>query len=179
MTTLERLASESTYAETHKWIYKLVLDMKGKYKRLDMDEAVREAYLGYCEAYKTYNAKTGSFTNWVQVKVRSKLLDLIRNTAIELKKAKRLVRNYEFDTLPSHSVPEFNLREWLSTLSDDARKVAELVVFEPPIDIKLLLKQVGDKRKIAYRLAIKEFLREAKWSKLRIKRTFNEIRRAL
>lgn len=178
MQAVLQMAANETYLELERWVYALVWETRRRWPLLDGEEVLRTAFFAYSQAYDTYNPKKGSLTNWVTNKIRGAMKNLIREEITKAKRAARYIKDFDLQLLPLPEQPQFNLEEWMSRLSPDGQKVAKLV-FNPPIDIRVLLKQIGEKRKLAWRLAIKEFLRECNWSNRRIRKVFTEIKESL
>jgi len=184
MSKIDRsIPANETYKDLERWVNKLIHQAAFRWPNVNTAELRSAAYLGYCVAYQTYEPDRGAFSTWVGLKVKTAMLEYVRAQIAKAKKVEALFSQlvpdpFAFDT-PEQPKSKFRVNEWLHQLSPDAKKVAKLVLFDPPIDIKLLLKQFGEDRKDAYRRAIKTFLTEINWSRDRIKKAFQEIKESL
>lgn len=173
---LSRYAADETFADVKAFVHKLVNDFVSVYK-LDKEEVTSAAYFGYCQAYHTYDHRHQTeFTTWVGFKVKKRLLDLLRKTTLE-KKGKVTSLDDNLIDVPERSY-DFNFVEWAETLSRAARTIASLAVYQP-IDIKLLLAQMGEDSPSNWRYALREFCLERHWESEWISNAFQEIKERL
>jgi RNA polymerase sigma factor (sigma-70 family) len=176
--------ADETYEEVRRWVSALVTKAKQTWPNLNKHEARNEAYLGYCQAYATYDPSKCSFMRWVTVKVRSAILDYMRKEINRAKKATKLFSQIEaasdepFEP-EARDVRKFEVNRWMSQLSPDARRVSKLVLFSVPARLKEILAQGDEDKKLAYRNAVRRYLAEQGWPKRRTDRAFAEIKLAL
>jgi len=163
-----------TFQEVEKFIQSISNGFLEAYN-LDYDEVKSAAYLGFMQAYKSYVHKKGEFTTWVGHKVKRRLLDLLNK---HIKDGKRPLAQIDLRLYPEKDPPDFDVNDWLDGLSKDARIVAKLVL-KVPIDIRVLMTQLGEDSPGNWRQAIREFLDERGWAKKRVTRTLIEIKEAL
>jgi hypothetical protein len=171
---LSRYAADETFADVKAFVHKLVNDFVAVY-HLDKEEVISAAYFGYCQAYHTYDHST-EFTTWVGFKVNKRLLDLLRKTILE-RKGKVISLDDNLIDVPERSY-EFNFVEWAETLSKAARTIASVAVYQP-IDIRLLLAQMGEDSPSNWKYALREYCLERKWDPQWVVDAFTEIKERL
>lgn len=176
-TAFAQYAMNHTYAEVERLVHGLAWPLARKFRE-QKEEIFAEAYLAFVEAATDYDPTVARFTTWVGNKVSKKLLRWLK------KEAKWTARNLpteELDYVPQHEYEEeqkFNLKQWVAGLSEDAQLVTSLV-FQPPMDIIMMVINIGYETPESFRSAARTFLREKGWSDRRIRRTFMEVRAAL
>jgi len=165
-----------TFEEVRWLVHSFINQYYRKY-RIDRDLLVAAAYYGFMQAYGTYDPRYGEFTTWVGVKVKRRLSDELRK---KINERKRVATGAGLDLLPDPEViePEFDTVAFFRKLSDDAQTVAGLVISKP-IDVRLVLSQLGPDSPANWRQALREVLGELGWEKDRIHKAFLEIKEAL
>lgn len=168
-----------TFDEVRNLIYSRVNIFYRKYK-LNREDLISAAFLGFMQAYDTFDPKIGEFSTWVCHKVDNRLKDELK--AVIDRQNRKTYTGFEqhyLELIPKKEIyQDFDPVEWLERLNEDARRVAS-VVLTKPIDIKLLLGQLGGETSHNWRQALREFLAEIEWDSDRIKATFASIKEAL
>lgn len=174
MTSIVRLAAETSYHDVRKLVQKEVSCFVKARPGFPYDQAVSAAGLAYARAYRSYDPDRAAFTTWVAQKVRGGLLDQVEADARVWSRERGHAR------IPD-DVPEpegWTVREFLEGLSDDAQQVV-LLVFDQPIEVSVSLAQMGGESPVNVRSAVREFLGDLGWTAGRIASTFREIKEAL
>ena len=175
---MKKVAVTETFLEVQPLIHDFVNQFYTRY-RIDKDRLVSAAYLGFMQAYDSYDPKIAEFTTWVGTKVQNRLRDEVRRYVKEYKKYRT---GHEEDYLESVPVPapppEFDEQAFLQKLTEDAKVVAALVLTKP-IDVQLLLRQLGPESPANWRQAMREYLTEIDWSPERVRKSFLEVKGAL
>jgi hypothetical protein len=170
-----KVAITSTFDEVKNLIYLLCWEFSRGY-RIDHEVCIAEGYYAFLQAYDSFDISSDvPFSNWVKIKVMSRLKDLLRK---RIKESKRFVSLTDEHDKAKEVYSLFDIKEWLKGLSKDGRKVAKLVLY-PPMDIKWYLGKFGYLSGGNYRQALREVLREMDWDEDRIKNTFIEIKEHL
>lgn len=170
-----------TYLDMAIQIKGMVHSFRKKY-RIDEDEAYSAARLGFVLAYNTYDPeKVESFDKWVSTKVWSVLFASLRRQYRDSRRPLETTGDDPMsylDSFPDDEPPGFNLQDFLHELTDDAKHVV-VMVFNPPKKVQKTVKAFGEDNEINLRMAVKQFLTDAKWSANRIRKAFREVRNAL
>lgn len=169
---------ENGLVSTYHDIERMLLKICSKYKggKIQWDDLVATARLGYMKAFRSYDPSMADFTTWAYRKVKNE----IQNEFRKINKVPQLTEDGNFDT--PCKVPTFNFKEWKETLSEDARQAIELLIApKMPAKMKRLYKKVGGVDEYdKMRSALREYLiRDLKWKRTRVRKCFNEIREKL
>lgn len=162
MTPVAIVAANETYDEVKRLITRIVKDFATRYQ-LNYHETTSAANEAYAHAYVSYDVNRGAFTTWVQFKVTKGLQEELRKQH----RRSRIELSDEIDTEPAPTPRAFVLSEFLDNLSSDARIAARLA-------LRIRSRPINDMRHW-----VKQHLRDAGWTRRRIKQAFQEVKRAL
>lgn len=161
MTPVAIIAANETYDDVKRLITKIVKGFATRY-RLDYHETTSAANEAYAEAYVSYDVNRGAFTTWVQFKVTKGLEEELRKK----QRRERIELLAEIDT-PAQEPRPFVLPEFLESLGTDARTAARIA-------LRIKTRSINDMRHW-----VKQHLRDAGWTRRRVKQAFQEVRRKL
>lgn len=167
-------AIATTLKDVEKLLFLTISRMRKQYQ-LDFDEMLSAAYLGFTEAFHSYSNDKGEFTTWVAFKATKAIQTLLRK---EIKRTSQPVTSEIELTLIAYKESFWDIDEWMETLSEEARMVAQLAL-APPSDIKATLAQLKYKTPANWRYAIRDYLNDCGWVEDKVKRVFQEIHEAL
>lgn len=173
VSAVNKKAVTDTFDEVRGLVYSRI-NAFAKRVRADRDLLVSAGFLGFMQAYDTYDPAVGSFSTWVVYLVDRKLKDVIR----DLVRKRPKTSDPEALDASNHSRRVWMRRLWLQDLSEDARTAA-LAVIEPPIDVEVILAGLGPPTPGNLRQAVREFLKEKGWPERRIRAAFFEVQQAL
>jgi hypothetical protein len=142
----------------------------------DYDELLSEADTIFMRAVRTHNPER-RFTNWLGFLLMKLWMENMRRRAMRNTRLPCVWKDMSRVRQPVQ--PSFDILGLLDQLSDDAKTVVKLVI-EPSPNIDLNVAERGGKdtpRNV--RCAVKEHLRDLKWTWKRIRESFQEIERAL
>jgi DNA-directed RNA polymerase specialized sigma24 family protein len=174
MGKLAQRVRESAYDDVRALVYEQVYWFVRKFN-FDFEEAESVAGLAYAKAYVRYDRELSGMTTWVRKKVRYALFSALRDKIDE--------RKVKFDPVLWDEIAEqqkacFDVQDWLSGLSEDARVMASLV-FKTPMQIRALFIRSGGESSALWRLGIRMFLKECGWEEDRIELAFQQVKEAL
>lgn len=141
-----------------------------------VEELFSVAQLSFMKAYHSYTEKSSSFATWVRWYIWHELLELQRGDMRRNKAAKVTPTDMvENDYVAPHS--NFNMVDFVDSLSEDAKMVVNLVV-DPPEGLAAAMRRrgPGDGRT---KLSIEQFLSGFEWDSFKISEVFSEITTAL
>lgn len=162
-------------ATFQKAVTKFLHQYKAKMYRIYASDMKSAAAVGFMDALTSFDKKHNTdFKSWVWTKVWGKMLD-------ELRKHVRLSRRYDSLTNDQEHYlpPSFDREDFLHKLGPDARHAA-LVALDNPIELQFILAIMGQETTPNnIREAIRQHFLELGWTKVRIQRAFEEVKRAL
>lgn len=183
--------SEATLAVTETWadVEHLVAHVVTRFYRErggDYHDLRSAGHFAFLRAYESYDGQT-KFSTWVAYCVRCACLEVQRTSAIKRQRIESLAAEPQ-------ARHKFDLRTFLTELSEDARVVAEMAI-ESPIEVLLVLRSppeepsdsmaVRKRDGITWRgaqdmrSAITTVLKDMGWTAARIAESFQEIGEAL
>lgn len=152
-------------------IEKLIYGMARSFNRAygaDFDDLLSEAQQVYLAARESYNGES-KFSTWLQCKLQYAFMDYVRN--------RKTHTSVHYLELSMKEEPTFNLEEFASKLSEDAKLVLKLSLDSPPelVDLMNRLRSDLPTKTILMRFLSVHF----RWFKTRAFAAFNEISEAL
>lgn len=173
---------DAKYEDVEKLIHHTVWRFKKQYKG-DQEELLAEARYHYMQAYWQWDPEMGmSFSGWVAQYVWYRLLDTKKRQA---RIAKMRLSHKEASTLLEEiqASIRFDFNSFLFDLpSKDAQRVAKMAVF-PTRAMKRIIGKDGAVKALEHpariRSTIKRVLENKGWTKSRIDKAFNVVRRNL
>lgn len=175
--TPAELGPDIMFRKLKNFVHKLVNQFLRTYN-LDREEVTSAAYLGFAQAYHSYDRKFKTkMITWVGEKVKKRMLDVLVKS-IDDHEVKIISLDLIEHDVQEKEIREFDADDWLLFLTKRSRKVAKLVLYSP-IDIKLLRVQLGEDSPGNWRQALRIFLWECGWNDDQIKAAFLEIKEAL
>ena len=174
----QQYLSTEAYQEVYKLVRMQVRNFMKRYgKILGTWEEVEElANVYYIEAYDRFTPGRAEFTTHVGYYVWIRLINEMR-----LKHERYQRFPTEPYKLEDHEQSErmFVVEDFLETLSEDGKTVAQLVL-DSPLDIRLSLKRHGENvTPSRLRSAVVHFLKDIGWAMDRIREGFGEVGEAL
>ena len=171
--TLAQVAVEDTYSSVRKMVHSVIHKFRRKYggEPDDLESIAGEAYT---KAYRSFDHSRSGFTTHVWWSVWYALMNDRRE---RLQEGSRMPRADDYDLSDvERKEMQHTFGEWLSELSQDARTVA-LLAIHAPLEMRLAMRE--DVPGVRKRHALVRFLKGMGWDKMRIRDTFQEVRRAL
>lgn len=159
------------YAAVERMIQKLVWQ-QSKRCRIDYDELLAEANLGYVEACQSYKPNKGRFPAWAYWCIRGRLQNVNRT------KSDRTFAKHETLLDDRDNVDRFSLRSLLFEISEDAATAVRLAL-ECPLDILQMMREKDSEGVTIKRNALRRFLADLGWSAKKIANVFAEVKEAL
>jgi DNA-directed RNA polymerase specialized sigma24 family protein len=146
--------------------------------RIYADQIVSAAGVGYMDALSTFDPDLKTeFASWVWTKVWGKMLD-------ELRRHIRRCKKHGWEPLTEfedHGPTTFDRDEFMAKLSPDGRTVAGIAM-DSPIELQFVVAAIDDRDPPSddnVREAVRQYLMEQGWTKVRVKRAFQEVKDAL
>lgn len=168
-------AINSTFADVELLVYDTVHRFIEKHGGT-FDEWIGDAHEAFMSAYESYTPGKSSFSYHVRYRVYKRLQEMYRRRMMRHNRLAQV--DADVSLFSSREFAVFDLDEFLGRLSDEAAEVVRLV-FEPTMDIRLSLHQLGVEEPRTIRAALREYLDDMGWSRERVRTTFTEIATAL
>lgn len=140
---------------------------------VSFDEVFSECCLAFVEAFDNYQKDKASFSTYLVTRMRGRYKDLIRN---RVRKNINALDIYKIDIEGRKPAESFWESIYLE-LSNDAQFVVELLIYTPSNLQKIINFKGGTSQNITS--TIRKYLREIGWTFHKIKKTFDEIKRAI
>jgi DNA-directed RNA polymerase specialized sigma24 family protein len=186
--------SEVAITETYLEVEKLIFDTVHRFIRLyggDFEEYVAESNVVYMKVYEAFDPERGAFSTLLVTSIWNRLIDVSydRSEAMKVHGASLDAAKDDGGSLAEmvadHRPANFNLEEFASDLTEDAKSVLRMVLKSPKEfgpHLSDMIEEVamgkgGENRN--WRSTIRNYLWEVGWSVERISKTFSEIGAAL
>ena len=142
----------------------------------EFDELASEANLHFMDVYNTHDRGRGTLEGDVVFRVYHRLLET-KETEARRRRHLNAVEATE-ENIMAHDEPWFDFQDFLCGLGRDGAEVVNMI-FNPPPEVDLAVVERGEPNPNNIRAAVKEYLRDVKWSLARIRDSFRDVREAL